>query len=175
MSTARKAVQAITNPPTVTPGYGEHDIVLPKPYLANPFAPPQVRNITGDAGPPATPRPSIEPEIRAIAERLRHLAATDNDAGRHIEEYLGGVIPRLALDAEHIEDLKRELKSAEDFRREETSEKEDAHDLVEKWEKMYAELSEPLTPEEMEDPENVACFMAAFREWNEKAGELYHS
>jgi hypothetical protein len=152
----------------------------PDPY--KPVLPPHAPSIPTPQA--ATPRPSCEPEIRAIADRLRHLIATDNDAARHCEEYLSDVLPcisSLQQDVESAEWEKEQVTAAQestisDLEKECDElgvERDELSESLMKWIDMYEAC--PSLPDAIDrrDPGEVEAFIAAFEEWNHKAYTLY--
>ena len=136
------------------------------PYHTDPYRPANVNHPDPDFAPARVMRPPVPPfdttaEIRAMAERLRWLSARDNDAGRLACEQLGEWLGFDEL-CEVNEDLQKEAGGAEKRAIEADELVDELRDHIDKMIEMIADLSDALTPDEQDEPENVSAFMDGY-------------
>lgn len=143
------------------------DPFRPKPYLPDPYRPANVNMPDPDFAParsmhPPTPPFNAEAEIRAMGDRLRWLAARDNDAPRYMLEYIDAVAYEENLSAELAEDRDRDAKIHEKETTELGVRIEDLESHINKLIDLIDDLSEGLTPDEQDEPENVSAFFEGY-------------
>lgn len=136
-------------------------------YFADPYRPANVNIPDPDFAParpirPPTPPFNAEAEIRAMGERLRWLVAHDNDAPRFMLERIDALAHEHDTATEIAEERDNDAVAAATELIEAEGKIEDLESHIGKLVELIGDMSNTLTPDEQDEPENVSAFMEGY-------------
>ena len=111
---------------------------------------------------PPTPTFDAQAEIRTMAARLRWLCDHDNDAPRYMAESIDALVYERDVATDIAEDAERAAEIAAKDLLAAEEEAEDAESHIGKLIELIDDMSDTLTPDEQDEPENVGAFMEGY-------------